>query len=230
MAFLSEHEAHDGLQELMFESSPLLLSPAWAGWQQGGKRLLDIVVASLLLVLFAPLFILIAIAIRIDSAGPIIYRQTRLGKDGKPFTFLKFRGMVADAEMQRAKLEALNEVSGPIFKIRNDPRVTRVGRMIRRLSLDELPQLWNVMRGDMSLVGPRPPLHSEVVRYEPWQHGRLSATPGMTGLWQVKGRSTLDFVTMVRLDLEYIEHWSLWLDLSILVRTIPAVLSAAGAY
>ena len=194
------------------------------------KRALDITVAAVLLVLAAPLMLLIALAIKLDSPGPVIFRQRRVGKDGRLFTFYKFRGMVADAEARLHEVAHLNEVDGPIFKSRRDPRVTRVGRVLRRTSLDELPQLWNVLRGDMSLVGPRPPLPTEVTRYEPWQRDRLLVPGGITGLWQVSGRNLLGFEDMVRLDLEYITRWSLWLDLRILLRTILVVLTARGAY
>jgi lipopolysaccharide/colanic/teichoic acid biosynthesis glycosyltransferase len=173
---------------------------------------------------------LIAIIIRIDSHGSPLFRQTRCGKDGKPFRFLKFRGMVKDAEALLAEIEHLNEAQGPIFKIKEDPRVTRVGRFIRRTSLDELPQLFNVLRGEMSLVGPRPPIPSEVLRYEPWQRNRLRCSPGITGLWQVSGRSELSFDDMVRLDIEYIQQWTLWLDFQILFRTVATVVSTKGAY
>jgi exopolysaccharide biosynthesis polyprenyl glycosylphosphotransferase len=205
-------------------------SPAWASWQRVAKRALDITVAAALLVLAAPLMLLIALAIKLDSPGPVIFRQRRVGKDGRLFTFYKFRGMVADAEARLHEVAHLNEVNGPIFKSRRDPRVTRVGRVLRRTSLDELPQLWNVLRGDMSLVGPRPPLPTEVAQYEPWQRDRLLAPGGITGLWQVSGRNLLGFEDMVRLDLEYITRWSLWLDLVILARTVLVVFTARGAY
>jgi exopolysaccharide biosynthesis polyprenyl glycosylphosphotransferase len=208
----------------------VVLSPAWGGWQRVAKRVLDFSAALVLLILLAPVMALIAIVVRLDSHGSALFRQTRCGKNGRPFTFLKFRGMVADAEERLAEIEHLNEAQGPIFKIREDPRVTRVGRFIRRTSLDELPQLWNVLRGEMSLVGPRPPIPSEVVRYEPWQRNRLGSTPGITGLWQVSGRSELSFDDMVRLDVEYIERWTFWLDLQILFRTVATVISARGAY
>jgi exopolysaccharide biosynthesis polyprenyl glycosylphosphotransferase len=209
---------------------PPVLSAAWSGWQRPVKRLIDILAAALLLLLLAPVFALIAIAIKLDSRGPVLFRQTRSGKDGVPFAFLKFRGMVADAEARRAALEALNEAQGPIFKMKRDPRVTRVGRVLRRTSLDELPQLWNVLRGEMSLVGPRPPLPSEVAKYEPWHRGRLAVKPGLTGLWQVSGRNLLSFDAMVRLDCAYIARWSLWLDLRILLQTVLAVSFMRGAY
>lgn len=205
-------------------------SIAWNGPQRIFKRVLDVLLSAVLLLLLAPIMLLIALLVRLDSAGPAIFRQTRVGKHGREFTFLKFRGMVTDAEARKAALEPFNEAEGPIFKMRNDPRVTRMGRLLRRTSLDELPQLWNVLRGEMSLVGPRPPLPAEVQRYQPWQRNRLLATPGITGLWQVMGRSQLSFTEMVSLDLEYIAHWSLRLELAILARTLLAVLFARGAY
>jgi lipopolysaccharide/colanic/teichoic acid biosynthesis glycosyltransferase len=168
--------------------------------------------------------------LRIDSRGPVIYKQTRIGKHGRPFTIYKFRSMRVGAEKELAELLPLNEQDGPIFKKRDDPRMTRVGRWIRRASLDELPQLFNVLKGDMSLVGPRPPLPSEVEQYEEWHLKRLQAAPGLTGLWQVSGRSGLNFEEMVVFDLAYIQNWSLSLDLSILLRTLPAVVSGGGAY
>jgi len=194
------------------------------------KRLVDVTVAALGLVLCAPLFALIALAIRLDSPGPVIFRQTRVGLRGRLFEMYKFRSMHVGAEEQQDMLADLNEADGPIFKIRDDPRLTRVGRIIRRLSLDELPQLVNVLRGEMSLVGPRPPIPSEVEKYQEWHKKRLEAPPGMTGLWQVSGRSRLPFDEMVLLDIYYIENWSLWLDFKILMRTIPKVLLGEGAY
>jgi exopolysaccharide biosynthesis polyprenyl glycosylphosphotransferase len=194
------------------------------------KRALDMVVVSFGLLTIAPLLAVIAVAIKIDSRGPVFYGQQRVGKDGRLFKMLKFRSMVTDADQRKADLAAHNEASGPMFKMRRDPRVTRVGRFIRRWSLDELPQLFNVLVGDMSLVGPRPPVPAEVSQYEEWQLGRLRAVPGLTGLWQVSGRSEVAFHDMVRLDLHYIRNWSLSLDIEILLRTIPAVLTSRGAY
>ena len=194
------------------------------------KRVVDLAGAAAGLLILAPLFALVALAIKLDSPGPIFYRQRRLGKHGMPFHMLKFRSMHVDAERRLAELVALNEASGPLFKMKNDPRVTRVGRWLRRLSIDELPQLFNVLRGEMSLVGPRPPIPAEVEQYEDWQFGRLRARPGITGLWQVSGRSEVPFLDMVRLDLHYIRNWSLTLDLAIILRTIPAVLTSRGAY
>ena len=194
------------------------------------KRLSDLAFGALAVVMLSPILLAVAIAIRLDSPGPILYRQIRVGKDGVWFEMVKFRSMVADAERLRDTLADRNEASGPMFKIRLDPRVTRLGRFLRRTSLDELPQLINVLRGEMSLVGPRPPTPDEVERYEDWQVGRLRARPGITGLWQVSGRTDVPFGDMVRLDLHYIRNWSVWLDIEIMLRTIPAVLSSRGAY
>jgi len=194
------------------------------------KRAMDVIGASLGLVLGAPLLALIAIAIRLDSPGPVVFRQTRVGLGGRPFEMYKFRSMRQGAEGERDALIEFNEADGPIFKMRDDPRLTRVGRLLRRTSLDELPQLFNVLRGSMSLVGPRPPLPCEVEEYQEWHRKRLEAPPGMSGLWQVSGRSRVSFEEMVLLDIYYIENWSPWLDFKILVRTIPQVLFGEGAY
>jgi exopolysaccharide biosynthesis polyprenyl glycosylphosphotransferase len=194
------------------------------------KRAVDILLAGSVLALFSWLWALIALGVRLDSSGPIYFTQTRLGKGGRPFTAYKFRSMRTDAELLLAELQAHNQTNGPTFKMRDDPRVTRVGKWLRRTSLDELPQLWNVLHGEMSLVGPRPPLPSEADQYQEWHRRRLAVAPGMTGLWQVSGRSELPFDEMVLLDLYYIENWSLGLDFQILLRTIPAVLSGRGAY
>ena len=194
------------------------------------KRGMDIVGAAMGLILGAPLLALIALAIRLDSPGPIVFRQTRIGIGDRHFEMYKFRSMRKGAEAELERLRELNEADGPIFKIHNDPRLTRVGRFLRRTSLDELPQLWNVLRGEMSLVGPRPPLPAEVTRYMEWHKQRLGVRPGMTGLWQVSGRSLLSFDEGVLLDIYYIENWSLWLDFKILLRTIPKALFGDGAY
>ncbi|MCL5027336.1 MAG: sugar transferase, partial [Chloroflexi bacterium] len=194
------------------------------------KRLGDMALAGLLIAITSPISAVIALAIHFDSPGPIFFRQQRVGRDGRAFTLLKFRSMWVDAEERLANLLQHNEATGPIFKMRNDPRLTRVGRFIRRWSLDELPQLYNVVRGDMSLVGPRPPIPSEVECYEEWHRRRLEVRPGLTGLWQVSGRSDLSFDEMVLLDIWYIENWSPLLDFKILLRTIPAVLLGTGAY
>ena len=194
------------------------------------KRALDVTLAVLGLAALLPLFVCVAIAIKLDSPGSVFYRQLRVGKDGRHFEMLKFRSMRQDAEGCITDLQQRNEVTGPMFKIRCDPRVTRVGRFLRRYSVDELPQLLNVVQSDMSLVGPRPPLLAEVEKYEEWELGRLRALPGITGLWQVSGRTEVPFHDMVRLDLHYIRNWSFALDMEILLRTIPAVLTTKGAY
>ncbi|HIC93861.1 MAG TPA: undecaprenyl-phosphate glucose phosphotransferase [Anaerolineae bacterium] len=200
------------------------------GWNLAIKRAMDVVIASVGLVLCAPLMGLIALLIKADSPGPVLFRQVRVGRGGRLFTLYKFRSMRQEAEAERAQLLDLNEATGPIFKIRDDPRLTRVGKLLRRTSLDELPQLYNVLRGEMSLVGPRPPIPSEVEQYQEWHRRRLEVSPGVTGLWQVSGRSDLTFDEMVMLDLFYAENWSLWLDLKILLRTIPTIILGTGAY
>jgi lipopolysaccharide/colanic/teichoic acid biosynthesis glycosyltransferase len=195
-----------------------------------GKRLLDVLGASLGLVLASPILLVAALAIRIESRGPVFYRSTRIGRGARPFLFFKLRSMVDGADRHRHALAHLNETDGPVFKIAADPRVTWVGRWLRVTSIDEIPQLWNVLRGEMSLVGPRPPIAEEVMQYEPWQLRRLDVLPGITCLWQISGRSRIGFQEWMRLDLEYIKHRSFWLDMKILIRTIPAVLSREGAY
>jgi exopolysaccharide biosynthesis polyprenyl glycosylphosphotransferase len=191
---------------------------------------MDVVMSLALLVLLLPLMLLVALAIRLDSPGAALLKQKRIGRDRVPFDCYKFRSMCVDAEAQRKALAHRNEMTGPVFKIRSDPRVTRVGRVLRKYSLDELPQLINVLKGEMSLVGPRPPLPEEVERYEPRHMKRLEVKPGLTCIWQVSGRNEICFERWVELDIEYIEHRSLWLDLVILVRTVPAVITARGAY
>jgi exopolysaccharide biosynthesis polyprenyl glycosylphosphotransferase len=195
-----------------------------------GKRCIDVLGAAFALTLHLPLLVVAAIAIKFESRGPVFYRSTRIGKNGRPFTFLKLRSMVDGADRRRHHVVHLNEADGPVFKISNDPRVTRVGRFLRVTSIDEIPQFINVLRGEMSLVGPRPPLPHEVAQYEPWQLHRLDVLPGITCLWQISGRSRIGFQEWMRLDLEYIKHRSFLLDLKILFRTIPAVLSRDGAY
>jgi exopolysaccharide biosynthesis polyprenyl glycosylphosphotransferase len=193
------------------------------------KRVLDVAVAALVLLLALPIVGAIAFLIKLTSGGSVLFRQTRCGLNGRFFTLYKFRTMVEDAEDRRRDLIHLNEMSGPVFKLRSDPRVTAFGRFLRRFSLDELPQLWNVLRGDMSLVGPRPPIPEEVAHYKRWQRRRLAMKPGLTCLWQVSGRNELDFDRWIELDLEYIDSWSPLLDFKILLKTIPAVLSGRGA-
>jgi exopolysaccharide biosynthesis polyprenyl glycosylphosphotransferase len=194
------------------------------------KRAFDLAVSAAVLLLLAPLLLGVAIAIWLDSPGPVFFRQRRVGLNGREFWLYKFRSMHQDAEARLAELRAHNEVSGPVFKMRNDPRVTRVGRFIRKTSLDEFPQFWNVLRGEMSVVGPRPPLPAEVRQYKRWQRRRLSVKPGITCEWQVSGRSTVDFDRWMALDLHYIDNWSLWNDIRICARTIPAVFMGHGAH
>lgn len=193
------------------------------------KNTMDKIGALVGIVLTAPLMLAAAVAIKLDSPGPILFKQRRSGLHGRTFLLYKFRTMHSDAEKQQELLKELNVMSGPVFKAKNDPRITRVGRILRKYSIDEVPQFFNVLKGDMSLVGPRPPLPKEVVQYEPWQHRRLSIKPGITCLWQINGRNHIDFDQWMRLDLQYIENWSLWEDAKILVRTIPAVIKATGA-
>jgi len=200
------------------------------GPQASVKRTFDLIVAGLAVLLTCPLWLASAILIRLSSRGPVFFKQVRVGREGRPFTIYKFRTMLLGAELLLATLEGRNEASGPLFKIRDDPRVTKVGKWLRRWSFDELPQLLNVLKGDMSLVGPRPPLPKEVATYEDWHRDRLEVRPGITGPWQVGGRSELTFDDYVRLDLFYIENWSLTYDLFILAKTLPAVLYSKGAY
>ncbi|MBI3760445.1 MAG: sugar transferase [Chloroflexi bacterium] len=199
-------------------------------WGRRAKRALDLAIALFGLIPAALIGIAIAIAVKLESPGPILFRQKRIGMGGKPFSITKFRSMKAGAEEAQAALAAHNEATAPLFKIRDDPRLTRLGGFLRKSSLDELPQLINVLRGEMSLVGPRPNLPSEVEQYQPWQVQRLEVPPGITGLWQVSGRSDLSFDEMCLLDIYYIENWSLKLDLMILLRTVPRVLWGNGAY
>ena len=209
----------------------LSLRPArLTGPQAIAKRGFDLALASVGVLATLPLWIVIAAMVKFTSPGPVFFRQRRVGHRGRPFTILKFRTMRVGADEMLQELRALNEADGPLFKLRDDPRVTRVGRWLRRWSLDELPQILNVIRGDMSLVGPRPPLPEEVREYEEWQFDRLEVPPGITGLWQISGRSDLSFEEYVRLDLFYIENWSLAYDFFIVAKTIPTLLSTRGAY
>lgn len=205
-------------------------SPVIMGWNLAIKRALDVVVSGLALVLLSPLLLLIGLLIKIDSPGPVVFAQQRIGRGGKPFTVYKFRTMRLGAEEEQESLQAFNEVKGPMFKMKADPRCTPLGRILRRISFDELPQLYNVLRGEMSIVGPRPPLPGEVQQYQEWHKRRLDILPGLTGLWQVSGRSDLTFDDMVLLDIYYIENWSLLLDLRIVLKTIPSLILARGAY
>lgn len=199
-------------------------------YRSGGKRVFDLILGSIALLFALPVMALAAIAIKLDSPGPVFHRAIRVGRGGRKFTFLKLRSMQVGAEELRGLLLHLNQAQGPAFKLHNDPRVTRVGKLLRKTSIDELPQLWHVVRGEMSLVGPRPPFPEEVEQYEPWMLKRLSVRPGLTCLWQIRGRSDLSFDDWMRLDIEYVDRVSFRLDVEILVLTIPAVLSARGAY
>jgi len=194
------------------------------------KRTFDLTIGGAILILVGPLVPLVAILIRLDSAGPVFYRQDRVGKGNRPFKFYKFRSMYVEAERRQGELEGSNEQDGPVFKMRVDPRVTPVGRFLRRSSMDEIPQVLNVLRGDMSIVGPRPPLPAEVARYSPSHRRRLDVKPGITCLWQISGRSQIGFDEWMRLDMEYLRTRSLRTDFLIFVKTIPAVMARRGAY
>jgi exopolysaccharide biosynthesis polyprenyl glycosylphosphotransferase len=210
----------------LFELRP----PAFAATQWAAKRTFDVAIGAAIVVLGLPLWIAIAAAIKLTSAGPVFYRDRRVGLGEREFGMIKFRTMYADAAERQAALEAVNEAHGPLFKIKNDPRVTPVGRILRNCSLDEVPQVLNVLRGEMSLVGPRPLPVRDYVQLEPWHRKRYLVLPGMTGLWQVSGRIELSFDDLVRLDFYYLENWSIWLDITILAKTLPAVLARRGAY
>ncbi len=218
-----EFEELDGVPLLSFTTTPSNVA------QLAMKRSLDVAISLGLIALSAPLVLLAAIAIKLSSPGAVFFKQERMGLNGRIFTLYKFRTMIEDAHRRRTEIQHLNEMNGPVFKVKADPRVTRVGRLLRKFSLDELPQLWNVFRGDMSLVGPRPPIPEEVILYERWQKRRLSMKPGLTCLWQISGRNDIDFNRWMELDLQYIDNWSPSLDFKILLRTIPAVLSGRGA-
>lgn len=205
-------------------------TPAFTGGRHRLKRMIDIALSLGAVIALAPVFAVLAVLVRADSRGPALFRQTRIGRDGRPFIMYKFRSMQMGAERDLARLAALNEGSGLLFKLRADPRVTRIGFVLRRYSLDELPQLFNVLRGDMSLVGPRPPLASEVAGYEGHTHRRLFLKPGLTGLWQISGRSNLSWEQSIRLDLFYVANWSPLGDLAIMARTVRVILRPDGAY
>ena len=200
------------------------------GWRAAAKRSFDVVSASIGVLCLAPVFLLIGIAVKVTSPGPVLFRQNRVGRYSQPFDMLKFRTMVVDAEERLGDLMAGNETDGPMFKMEDDPRITHVGRILRKTSLDELPQLLNVIRGEMSLVGPRPALANEMAGWSDDLYGRLRVRPGITGMWQVSGRSTTTFDEYTRLDLYYVYNWSLLIDLAILAKTVPAVVSSKGAY
>ena len=204
-----------------------------SNWQQpfqiGCKRALDVLVSALLLLLLSPLLLILGLLVKLTSRGPVIYRWKVVGRNGRPFVGYKFRSMVANADELKAKLEDRNEMTGPVFKLVNDPRITRVGSWMRRYSLDELPQLYSVLKGEMSLVGPRPPLVTEYARFTEYQKQKLAVKPGITCLWQISGRNELsDFDDWVGLDLSYIRRWSLWLDFKILLKTLTVVFSGSG--
>ena len=200
------------------------------GWRATAKRIFDVVLASIVLFVLSPLLILVALLVKRDSPGPVLFRQERVGQDGIPFMVLKFRTMVTNAEELLAELAAENEGAGPLFKMKGDPRVTKIGAFLRKTSLDEFPQLWNVIRGEMSLVGPRPALRAEMTDWDNELYARLRVKPGITGMWQVSGRSGTTFEEYTRLDLYYVDNWSLVVDLAILAKTVPAILKSDGAY
>ncbi|MGO8763928.1 MAG: sugar transferase [Limisphaerales bacterium] len=229
--FFTTKISRTSLDELLGRPLLIFSSIPEASWQSVVKQVLDFAGALALLAIGSPVFAMIALAIKVTSNGPVFFKQQRSGLNGAPFTIYKFRTMVTNAEQFKHELEAMNEMSSPVFKVTNDPRVTRVGKFLRKFSLDELPQLWNVLRGEMSLVGPRPLPVDEVRRFNDFAHRRrLSVKPGLTCLWQISGRNKIsDFKDWVRLDLEYIDNWSLWLDLKILLKTIPIVLVGNGA-
>jgi exopolysaccharide biosynthesis polyprenyl glycosylphosphotransferase len=215
----------DGLPLLTYESAPDQI------WSLLFKRFLDISVSLVLLALLAPVFLVVAVGIKLTSPGPVFYKQGRVGLNGRKFVLFKFRTMVVGAEKQLNDLMAFNEMKGHAFKMKNDPRLIKIGPILRQYSIDELPQFWNVLKGDMSLVGPRPPLPDEVINYEPWHRRKLSMRPGITCIWQVGGRNRIkDFEEWLKLDLQYIDNWSLWLDIKLFFKTIPAVLLRHGAY
>lgn len=230
MYFVDERFGYGTIEELGLPSAERDGLVRGEPYRRLVKRPFDVAASLLGLALLSPAFLAISALVKVDSRGPVFFRQERVGKDGRHFSFYKFRSMVHNAEELKRRLLHLNEVDGPAFKISDDPRVTRIGRFLRRTSLDELPQLWNVLRGDMSLVGPRPPLPSEVEHYEQWQREKLGVVPGITCLWQISGRSHIGFTEWMRLDIEYIRKQSLGMDMNILARTLPAVVSRRGAY
>lgn len=228
---IMNHLSHNGWMARVRSKSKRSLWAITIGLTYGLKRALDLLISVAALILLFPLFVLTAMAIYLENPGPVFYAQTRVGQNGRVFRFYKFRSMILNADRMKNHLASQNEsADGVIFKIKKDPRITRVGRVIRKFSIDELPQLINVLKGDMSLVGPRPPLPQEVVQYTLGQRKRLHIRPGITCIWQVSGRSDIPFVDQVRLDLEYIESASLFADLIILLKTCPAVLTGKGAY
>lgn len=219
------------MRQTNFNGFPLLEFETFNAkeWQLFIKRAMDIALSLFVLTLTSPFYLMTAIAIKLNSKGPVFFSQVRCGVNGRKFTLYKFRSMVVGAEMKKKLVEKMNEMDGPVFKIKHDPRITQVGRIIRKLSIDELPQLINVLKGDMSIVGPRPPLPIEVEMYQLWQRRRLSLKPGITCVWQVSGRNNINFDRWMEMDLEYIDNWSLWLDIKILIKTFFVVLTGYGA-
>jgi exopolysaccharide biosynthesis polyprenyl glycosylphosphotransferase len=218
---LASHAVSDGYihyQSVTFKPTQMAL-----------KRLFDITASAVALWFLVPLFLVVAMLIKLTSRGPLLFRQTRVGINGRPFKMLKFRTMVEDAEALKAKLAEQNEMDGPVFKMKKDPRITTVGRFLRKFSIDELPQLINVLRGDMSIVGPRPPVPQEVAKYEAWQRRRLSVRPGLTCIWQVSGRNQISFEEWMYMDMQYIDHWSFWKDVRLILKTVPVVITGHGA-
>jgi lipopolysaccharide/colanic/teichoic acid biosynthesis glycosyltransferase len=217
-------------EQCLDSGSSVVQSPMVRRWAYCiAKRAIDLTVSVFGLVILSPLFLVVGLLIKLTSSGPVFYAWDVVGFRGRPFRGYKFRTMVSDADVLKMQLLHQNEMNGPVFKITDDPRITPLGRILRKYSIDELPQLWSVLKGDMSLVGPRPAGPHEWEKYEPWQCRKLSVTPGMTCLWQVSGRNQIkDFDEWVKLDLEYIDHWSLWLDLKTLLRTVVAVLQGTG--
>ncbi|MDZ7724145.1 MAG: sugar transferase [candidate division KSB1 bacterium] len=219
------------VQQTDFDGFPLLeFKPFYAKeWQLFVKRVIDIIVSFTVLLIFSPVMLIVALLIKLTSKGPVLFKQERIGLNGRKFTLFKFRSMVVDAEKLKEKLMQQNEMTGPVFKMKKDPRITSVGYFLRRTSIDELPQFLNVLKGDMSIVGPRPPLESEVEQYEVWQRRRLSLKPGITCIWQISGRNRIEFEDWMKMDLEYIDNWSLFLDLKIMIKTFFVVLTGYGA-
>jgi exopolysaccharide biosynthesis polyprenyl glycosylphosphotransferase len=231
---LLERYGSIGQSRLRLRARYYLKRAAWVMVVRGAylvKRLFDVVISAILLVLLLPIFLAVGLAIRLEDPGPILFKQQRVGRWGKLFTMWKFRSMYTDAEERKTELLASNEMAGGvIFKMKDDPRVTRVGRVIRKTSIDELPQLWNVLKGDMSLVGPRPPVPQEVDEYSLSDRRRLEVIPGITCIWQVSGRSDIPFDQQVELDVQYIQSQSFWTDIKLLLKTVPALLFGTGAY
>ncbi len=229
LAGVPDAEPPPGIDEGLPEEVPRGLSRMFIAPVPAWKRLMDIAVASVMLALLSPVLLCLAVVIKATSPGPVIFRQRRAGIGGRPFWFFKFRTMHVDAEERKQELLHLNEAAGPVFKIEHDPRLTPVGRLLRRSSLDELPQLWNVLKGDMSLVGPRPPTLDEVPKYQPWQRRRLEVIGGLTCIWQVSGRCLVPFEEWMRMDLRYTHRVSMWTDVVLLFKTVGAVVSRRGA-